>query len=79
MIQKPNIVFHSGKYTLEFIDSKEEIREIQALRYKIFNEELDVGNTKNDSNLDADKFDDVCHHMVIRFENTIRITLPRAS
>ncbi|TVQ92125.1 MAG: GNAT family N-acetyltransferase [Chromatiaceae bacterium] len=42
------------------------VRESQALRYRVFGEELGAKLKGGDSGLDSDEFDDYCQHMLVR-------------
>jgi putative hemolysin len=53
-------------YQLRWVTSREDLRAAQALRFEVFNMELDEGLPQSyDSGLDADPFDDVCSHLIV--------------
>ena len=62
-------VAHSGAapvYTARLSTGPADLRAAQALRFEVFNLELDEGlATSYDTGLDADPFDEVCDHLVI--------------
>ena len=65
----PTEVIRDGKYELRFARSKEELDEIERLRFEVFNLELNEGlDTSYASGKDEDLFDQVCHHMLISKE-----------
>lgn len=63
-----------GRYTLQFARSAEEVRQAQALRFEVFNRELNEGlDTSVPSQLDADVYDAVCDHLLVRDVTTHRV------
>lgn len=50
----------------ELAVSAEDIREAQALRYRVFAEELGAKIKTKDCGLDGDEYDGDCHHLVVR-------------
>lgn len=59
------------KYTCELATHPAAVRDAQALRFQVFNMELDEGLDHSYlSNLDQDEFDDVCDHLIVRDEST---------
>jgi putative hemolysin len=53
-------------YTLQLARTPAQVRAAQALRFEVFNLELDEGLVQSyDTGLDADPFDDVCDHLVV--------------
>lgn len=55
-----------GKYQLRFASNLEELEAIQALRFEVFNLELGEGLEESyTTGLDQDRFDPVCHHLMI--------------
>ena len=62
----PTETVHAGKYELRFARSREEVEEIQRLRFNVFNLELQEGlDVSYETGKDEDAFDDICHHMMI--------------
>jgi putative hemolysin len=51
---------------VELAAGAEAIREAQALRYRVFGEELGAKLHSNEVGLDVDEFDDYCHHLLVR-------------
>lgn len=53
-------------YRARLADSASAVRAVQALRFEVFNVELDEGLPQSyDSGLDADPFDAVCDHLIV--------------
>lgn len=61
------------KLIVELARSPEEISEAQALRYRIFAEELGAKLESGDYGIDADHFDDYCRHLLVREGATGRV------
>lgn len=58
-------------YRARLADSAAAVRAAQALRFEVFNLELDEGLVQSyDSGLDADPFDAVCDHLVVEDADT---------
>ncbi|MBL9204344.1 MAG: GNAT family N-acetyltransferase [Opitutaceae bacterium] len=56
-----------GKYTVSLATDAEDLRAVQRLRYEVFNLELGEGLVEShESGLDADEFDEVCDHLLVR-------------
>ena len=56
----------ASAYRLRLAASQEDIRLAQALRFEVFNLELDEGLVHSyDTGLDADPFDEVCDHLLV--------------
>lgn len=56
----------SGRYTLRFAQSADELEAIFRLRYRVFNLELNEGlDASHEMGLDIDDFDPHCHHMYV--------------
>jgi putative hemolysin len=51
---------------VELASSESEVREAQALRYRVFGEELGAKLKQGPSGLDVDELDDYCHHLLVR-------------
>ncbi len=55
-----------GKYQFRFATSLAELEAIQRLRFEVFNLELGEGLEESfDTGLDQDRFDPVCHHLMV--------------
>ena len=52
---------------------KREVREAQALRYKVFAEEMGAQLMSAASGLDEDEFDSVCDHLIVRDTQTGKV------
>jgi putative hemolysin len=53
-------------YRLRLASRASEVHAAQALRFEVFNVELDEGLVQSyDTGLDADPFDDVCDHLIV--------------
>ena len=56
----------TGKYTVRYARSAEELRAIQRLRFEVFNLELGEGLEESfRTGHDEDRFDPVCHHLMV--------------
>jgi putative hemolysin len=55
---------------VELAAGPEAIREAQALRYRVFGEEMGANLKAGPSGLDVDELDDYCHHLVVRETKT---------
>jgi putative hemolysin len=55
---------------VELAAGREAVREAQALRYRVFGEELGARLKHAPAGLDADEFDDHCHHLLVRETKT---------
>lgn len=61
----------SGHYQAGFARSREELEEVQRLRFEIFNLELGEGlDASFQTRMDKDPYDDQCHHLIIRDTRT---------
>jgi putative hemolysin len=61
----------SGHYVADFARTREELEEVQRLRFKVFNLELGEGLDESyETERDADPYDDQCHHLIIRHQQT---------
>jgi putative hemolysin len=59
------------KYILRLAASETELESIFRLRFEVFNLELGLGfASSNLSQMDRDKFDDVCHHLILIAKET---------
>jgi Putative hemolysin len=56
----------SQRFSVSFAESPEEIRETQKLRYRIFAGELGAEIDGGPDQLDADRFDPHCKHLMVR-------------
>jgi len=55
-----------GKYELRFASNVEELEAVQRLRFEVFNLELGEGLEESyETGLDQDRFDAVCHHLMV--------------
>jgi putative hemolysin len=64
--EAPDIALHDGRYALRFARTDCELDEALHLRFNVFN--LELGEGLSESYLtgrDRDRFDDVCHHMIV--------------
>lgn len=59
----------SGDYRLRLASSDEDMRAVFALRFRVFNIELDEGlQSSHATGLDRDEFDMHCHHLIVENE-----------
>lgn len=64
----------SARYTCRLAARAEELRAAQALRFEVFNLELNEGLVQAyDTGLDEDPFDAVCQHLLVEDESSGRI------
>ena len=62
----PPGVLRSGRYAVRFARSAEDLRDVQRLRFAVFNLELHEGLTESyATGLDQDAFDLRCHHLMV--------------
>jgi putative hemolysin len=62
----PATVLTDHGYRVQFARSKEELQAVQRLRFEVFNLEMGEGlDTSWASGLDVDRFDPVCHHLMV--------------
>lgn len=61
------------KLTLSLASTREEVREVQRLRYKIFIETMGLSALVNEDGLDADEFDAYCDHLIVRDSRTLKV------
>jgi putative hemolysin len=60
------VPIESGRFAVSFGRTMEELRAIQRLRFEVFNLELGEGLDESfATGLDADRFDAVCHHLIV--------------
>lgn len=58
---------------VDLADSPQAVREAQALRYRVFGEELGAKLKPGEEGLDSDEFDPVCEHLLVRETKTGRV------
>ncbi|MEA5578791.1 GNAT family N-acetyltransferase [Anabaena sp. UHCC 0451] len=64
-------VLESEKYILRLATTEEELESIFRLRFQVFNLELGLGfSSSNFAGMDHDKFDNVCHHLLLIAKHT---------
>jgi len=61
------------KLSLSIATTREELREIQRLRYKVFIEAMGLTALSNDDGLDADEYDAYCDHLIVRDSSTLKV------
>jgi len=60
------IVSHNSTYAVRLTRSEADLRRAQALRFAVFNVELNEGlEGSHETGLDADPFDPVCDHLLV--------------
>lgn len=52
--------------SLSMATTREAVRDVQRLRYKVFVEQGGLSNLANTYRLDRDEFDDYCDHLIVR-------------
>lgn len=64
-------VLQTEKYILRLASTEEELESIFRLRFEVFNLELDLGfSASNFIQMDIDKFDAICHHLILISKQT---------
>jgi putative hemolysin len=58
------------KLSLSIANTKEQIREVQRLRYKVFVEATGLQSLQNAEGLECDEFDEFCDHLIVRDTRT---------
>ncbi len=77
-----NKISPSQGLSLSLARSPEEVREAQRLRYQVFAREMGAQLDSCASGIDSDRFDPLCHHLIVREERfgqvvgTYRILTP---
>jgi putative hemolysin len=67
-------VVATSRYELSLAEDREEVRAAQRLRFEIFNLELHEGLSEAFfTGLDADEFDEVCDHLLVRDRETTAV------
>ncbi|MDF3129516.1 GNAT family N-acetyltransferase [Kiritimatiellaeota bacterium B1221] len=57
----------SGHYLASFASNRDELEEVQRLRFGVFNLEMGEGLDESfKTRMDIDPFDDQCHHLIVR-------------
>jgi putative hemolysin len=70
----PEQLTRTGKYTVRFARTPDELEAIQKLRFEVFNLELGEGLEESyQTGRDEDRFDPVCHHLMVIHNETNRI------
>ena len=54
-----------GSLTSRFADTPKDIRQALSLRYKVFCEELQLGDRTENGQMDRDEWDEICDHLLI--------------
>ncbi|MBD2495856.1 GNAT family N-acetyltransferase [Nostoc sp. FACHB-280] len=64
-------VLQTDKYILRLAATEEELESIFRLRFEVFNLELGLGFSSSSlTQMDRDKFDEVCHHLMLISKQT---------
>jgi putative hemolysin len=64
-------ILETEKYILHLASTEKELESIFRLRFEVFNLELGLGfSTSNFTQMDIDKFDAVCHHLILISKQT---------
>jgi putative hemolysin len=62
----PDLNITKAGYSVRFARSAEELRAVQQLRFEVFNLELGEGLEESyQTGRDVDRFDQVCHHLIV--------------
>lgn len=60
------VVLAAPRLFTQFATSPADVRASQALRYRIFKDELNAALADNDAAIDVDRFDPHCEHLLVR-------------
>jgi putative hemolysin len=64
-------VLQNEKYILRLAATEKELESIFRLRFDVFNRELGLGfSSSNIAQMDRDKFDQICHHLILIAKHT---------
>lgn len=64
-------IISNNKYLIRFAQDKDDLRAAQRLRFNVFNLELGEGlDSAKEDELDADKYDEQCHHLLVIHKET---------
>lgn len=63
----------NAKLAVGFASTREEVREVQRLRYEVFSKTFNASTLVNPEALNVDGYDDYCDHLVVRDTATSRI------
>ena len=63
----------AGKLLLGLASNRDEVREAQRLRYRVFVEEAALRTRENAERLDVDPFDPYCDHLIVRDASTLQV------
>lgn len=70
----PHNLVSNNKYLVRFAMAREELQQAQRLRFEVFNLELGEGlDSSYENRLDADRYDDQCHHLLVVERATDRV------
>jgi len=70
----PSTTDQTESYEVGFAQSETDLEEIQRLRFRVFNLELQEGlDASYLTGKDVDPFDDTCHHLLVRDRRTTQI------
>lgn len=62
---------HEAGYIVRFAKTAEDLEQLLKLRFHVFNRELGEGLSESwETGLDRDRFDEVCHHLMLVHERT---------
>jgi len=69
--QLPQHALEQGKYSVDFARSGADVDAVQRLRFEVFNVEMGEGlEESHATGRDQDRFDSVCHHLLVRAQQT---------
>jgi len=63
----------SSQLILSLASTKNEVHEVQRLRYKVFVEAQGLSSLANPEGLDKDEFDAYCDHLLVRDADTLKV------
>ncbi len=70
----PDVHEESGRYALGFARNQNDLKQIQRMRFEVFNLEMGEGLDASYATLrDEDSFDRSCHHMLVRDTKTAEV------
>ena len=66
-ISEPALLVESSRFLVKLAQTEDEIREVQRLRYRVFNEEQKRGLKRADTDgIDIDEYDEYCLHLMVQ-------------
>ena len=64
---------HHSRFSMSLASTKDEVREVQRLRYKVFIQAMGLSALENPEGLDHDEFDLHCDHLIVRDKRSLKV------